>query len=227
VGQSAAGAHLEHHDDAFPGETTSQTGAVLNADCVEEAVACPCDFTLNAWSQLGIESDITCFVNGTIAAPEDSFMGTQNSIGTYITGLFTRDLVETARDESDIEQVEVFYFHNVVAESLYRDPRLTEPVKMEQVLASCSTDTSLLLVSDAGAARGYRPMDRIRATTQFLLRLKQRTTLLAWLNPMPMARWEATSAQIIAHLVPMLQMDFDGLSNAIDIVRGQPLHHYR
>jgi hypothetical protein len=63
---------------------------VLDADCVEKAVTCPCDFTLNAWSQLGIETDITCFIGGTIAAPEDSFMGTQNSMGTYVTGFFTR-----------------------------------------------------------------------------------------------------------------------------------------
>src|SRR5918997_1400204 len=55
VGQSAASAHLEHHNDAILGGTTSQTGTVLDADCVEEAVTCPCDFMLNAWSQLGIE----------------------------------------------------------------------------------------------------------------------------------------------------------------------------
>jgi hypothetical protein len=34
VGVPAVGAHLENHDDAVPGETTSQTGTVLDADCI-------------------------------------------------------------------------------------------------------------------------------------------------------------------------------------------------
>lgn len=136
---------------------------------------------------------------------------------------FTRDMVETARDESDIERLDVFYFHNSVAGSVYLDVHMTNPIVFEQMLAQCSADTSVLLVSDAGAARGYRRLERIRATTGFLARLKQHTSLLAWLNPMPQNRWPSTSAQIIAHLCPMFQMDPDGFSSAIDLVRGQPL----
>jgi hypothetical protein len=41
VGQPAAGAHLEQHDDALPGGTTSQTGTVLDKECVE--ITCPCE----------------------------------------------------------------------------------------------------------------------------------------------------------------------------------------
>ena len=140
---------------------------------------------------------------------------------------FTRDLVETALYESTIEQVDACYFHNVPAKSVYRDPHLTEPVLLQRVLAACDRDTSVLVVSDSGAARGYRRMERIRATTEVLFQIKQRTNLIAWLNPMPTGRWASTSAQILAHLVPMYQMDSDGLSNAVDILRGQPFHHYR
>lgn len=140
---------------------------------------------------------------------------------------FTRDLVETAQYESTIEQVDVCYFHNLPAKSVYRDFYLTDPVSLKQVLAGGDSDTSVLVVSDAGAARGYRRLERIRATTEFLFQLKQHTNLIAWLNPMPQERWVSTSAQIIAHLVPMYQMDNDGLSNAIDIVRGQQLQHNR
>jgi hypothetical protein len=140
---------------------------------------------------------------------------------------FTRDLVETAQYESTIEQVEVCYFHNIPAKSVYRDRYLTDPVTLDRVLVACDSDTSVLVVSDAGAARGYRRLERIRATTEVLFQIKQRTNLIAWLNPMPTERWASTSAQIIAHLVHMYQMDNDGLSKAIDIVRGQPLQHYR
>ncbi|MHC5676747.1 VWA containing CoxE family protein [Nostoc sp.] len=140
---------------------------------------------------------------------------------------FTRDLVETALYESDLqpEKVDIFYFHNVPAASVYKDLYLTEPIALQTVLSTCDNQTSILIVSDAGAARGYRELKRIRATTSFLFKLKQYSSLIAWLNPMPEERWIGSSAEIIANLVPMYQMDNNGLSNAIDIVRGQPLQH--
>jgi uncharacterized protein len=140
---------------------------------------------------------------------------------------FTRELVETALYESDLlpEKVNIFYFHNVPAASVYQDLYLTEPIALTTVLSTCDNQTSILIVSDAGAARGYRELKRIRATTSFLFKLKQYSSLIAWLNPMPEERWIGSSAEIIANLVHMYQMDNNGLSNAIDIVRGQPLQH--
>lgn len=139
---------------------------------------------------------------------------------------FTRDLVETATDEeeSQIRQVEVMYFHNVPPADMFRDSHLTQPLPLEQVFARLTPDTSVLLVSDAGAARGHRSMPRIRDTTEFLVRLKRLTRLIAWLNPMPQPRWAGTSAQYIARLAPMFQMDRDGFSHAVDALRGQSPH---
>jgi uncharacterized protein len=137
---------------------------------------------------------------------------------------FSRDLVETARYEGGLapEKVDVFYFHNLPATSVYQDIYLTEPIELKKVLASCDNETSVLIVSDAGAARGYRKLERIRATTGFLFQLKRYTTLIAWLNPMPEERWIGSSAEIIANLVSMYEMDNDGLSKTIDILlRGQ------
>jgi hypothetical protein len=44
VGSPASDAHLQNHDDALPGGATTQTGTVLDADCVEVPVTCPCDY---------------------------------------------------------------------------------------------------------------------------------------------------------------------------------------
>ncbi len=142
---------------------------------------------------------------------------------------FTRDLVETARDEqaSQIRQVEVAYFQNVPPPRVFRDPHLTESQLLERLLAGVTSDTSVLVVSDAGAARGYRSTTRIRATAEFLVQIKQRTALIAWLNPMPQSRWASTSAQFIARLAHMFQMDRDGFDNAIDALRGQRPHARR
>jgi uncharacterized protein with von Willebrand factor type A (vWA) domain len=133
----------------------------------------------------------------------------------------SRDLVETAREESSIKQVDVFYFHNFVTSHCYLDPYLTRPETFANVLDKCTTDTSILIVSDAGAARGNMSFDRIRETTQMLLRLKNRTDLIAWLNPMPKMRWRNSSAQMIALVVQMFQLDVDSFSSAVDTLQGR------
>jgi len=135
--------------------------------------------------------------------------------------MYTRELIETVRDESTIEQIDCLYFQNVPTTTLARDPYLTDRVPLEQALEKCSSDTSVLIVSDAGAARKHRVPERARATAQFLYQVKQNTNLIAWLNPMPESRWAGTTARIIAYMVPMFQMDDDGLSGAIDALRGQ------
>ena len=134
-----------------------------------------------------------------------------------------RDLVETVDEGSTIPEIQVYYFYNVPVGCLYKDSHLTQPVSIEEVLAECDRDTSVLIVSDAGAARGNRRMERIRETIKFLVHLKQRTNLIGWLNPMPRNRWEDTSAESIGYLIPMEQMDKDGFGNAIDLVRGQAI----
>jgi uncharacterized protein len=136
---------------------------------------------------------------------------------------FAQGLVETAQEESDLGRFEVFYFHNVVGDYLYADSFLTKPQALDLALDGCGSDTSVLLVSDAGAARGQRKRTRIRLTADFLFQLRARTQLIAWLNPLPEERWLLTSAQTVSHFVPMFQMDEDGLSNAVDVLRGQPV----
>jgi uncharacterized protein len=134
---------------------------------------------------------------------------------------FTRDLVETAKDEGGIERVDVGYFHNTPANSVYQDSHLTEPVVLDDLLASCDSETRVLIVSDGGAARGYRRMERVRAITDVIFDIKQHTSLIAWLNPMPKERWSNSSAQILSYIVPMYQMNQEGFSQAINTVQGQ------
>jgi uncharacterized protein len=136
---------------------------------------------------------------------------------------FSRDLVETALLPQVFpeDQVYVGYFHNFPTEYVYRDPHLTSPRKLVDLLVECDAETSVLIVSDGGAARGFRRMERIRKTTECLVQVKQHSGLISWLNPMPRDRWQGSSAEVIGYLVRMEQMDTDGLGNAIDVVRGQ------
>ncbi len=136
---------------------------------------------------------------------------------------FARDLAATAARHAETARigVEIVYFHNIPNQYLYQDPHLTLPESLDEVCARCTRDTSILIVSDAGAARGFRHLPRIQETIKALVHLKQTTTLLAWLNPMPEKRWAGSSAQMLAALVPMHSLHWDGFSRAIDAVRGQ------
>lgn len=141
---------------------------------------------------------------------------------------FTRDLIETAfeqinasdADTEVLPRVQVFYFHNQMAEHLHHDAHLTDPVEVKDVLADCDDESCVLVVSDAGAARGYRRRERIRAAGLMVNSLRKYKPSLAWLNPMPASRWRGASAEVIAELVPMFPMTPDGFSNTIDVLRG-------
>ena len=128
---------------------------------------------------------------------------------------FSRDLVETAKYESSIERVDVAYFHNLSAEYVYQDSFLTDKISLETVLNQCDSETRVLIVSDGGAARGYRQRARVSGTTEVIWEIQQHTNLVAWLNPVPQKRWNNTTASIISHLVPMFPMDQEGLKQAI------------
>ncbi len=129
---------------------------------------------------------------------------------------FSQDLVETAQYESSIERVDVGYFHNLPAEYIYRDRFLTDKIAFEkEVLSQCDSETRVLIVSDAGAARGYRRRERVSATTEVLWEIEQHTNLIAWLNPVPQLRWNSTTAKISSHLVPMFPLNKEGLIQAI------------
>lgn len=133
---------------------------------------------------------------------------------------FGRDLVETARLEDSLPQVDVYYFHNVPRTHVYEDSYLSRPVELQKLWPVCDADTSVLMFSDAGAMRGFQRMERVRATTEFLVQLQQHTALIGWLNPMPTERWEGSSAEMLAYLVRMEQMDPDGFSTLIEVIRG-------
>jgi uncharacterized protein len=86
-------------------------------------------------------------------------------------------------------------------------------------------DASILIISDAGTARNDFNMNRIQATEEFLTETYTATTKIAWLNPMPEDRWDTSSAFIIREMVDMFEANSDGLTKAINILRGKTKPH--
>jgi hypothetical protein len=137
--------------------------------------------------------------------------------------LLSKTLVESIQRGGRLNRVSVYYFHNDPSHALFADPRLTgKRFTLREVLSNEAAGRSVLIFSDAGAARGNYDTQRLESTRAFLRRLRQHTYLYAWLNPLPPRRWAGTTAEKIAGLAPMYALDRDGLSDAVAILRGQP-----
>jgi len=104
--------------------------------------------------------------------------------------------------------------------SLYKDPDLLEPLPLEQVLTRHAAGASVVIVSDAGAARGNHDTMRLLDTIAFLKTVYAHTRQLVWLNPLPPARWPGSSAAQLSRFVPMFPVDRDGLYQAVNVLRG-------
>jgi hypothetical protein len=113
------------------------------------------------------------------------------------------------------------WFSNVPGSSVYGSPGLERPGLLEDLVRRF-LGTPLLVVSDAGSARGALSRRRLRRTRAFLDHVVSLGGRVVWINPMPVDRWSATSAERIAaeDSVVMLPLDGTNLTRAVDLLRG-------
>lgn len=133
---------------------------------------------------------------------------------------FNAVLLESLQ-QSQLGHVGIYYFQNVPSESLYLRPTLTRPRSLEAIKQS-SPDTALLILSDAGATRRSYNAQRVQDTEHFLEKVGDLWHPVAWVNPLPKARWRNTSAEAISKLsgATMFELSEDGMTNAVDLLRG-------
>jgi WD40 repeat protein/uncharacterized protein with von Willebrand factor type A (vWA) domain len=130
-------------------------------------------------------------------------------------------LAESAIQGGRLGKASIYYFHNCPSQHLYQDPyhQVAEPIG--EVLAKLHAEyAGILIFSDAGAARGAFSRERLDLTAEFLDQLRQQLRHIAWLNPVPRDRWTGT-AEEIAKIVPMFELSRQGLTQAIDVLRGK------
>jgi uncharacterized protein len=132
---------------------------------------------------------------------------------------------ETAQRGGRLGEAGIYYFHNCPTRYLYQDLARQKAEPVADVLAHLRPERSTVLIfSDAGAARGGLSIERLELTQKFLDQLKQRVRYVAWLNPMAKERWFGTTAGEIARFVPMFEFSRQGLDGAIDVLRGRGSH---
>lgn len=106
---------------------------------------------------------------------------------------------------------------------VYGDPGLTVPQSLDAILAAVTGHTAVLVISDAGAARQQFDIVRVLDTIGLLKALRAQASGVAWLNPVPAARWKRTTAAQAARYVPMYPFSRQGLYQAVDALRGRPV----
>jgi formylglycine-generating enzyme required for sulfatase activity len=105
---------------------------------------------------------------------------------------------------------------------IYEDPDLFFPKDLKCVLDDYAKEAAVILLSDAGAARGnYDPL-RLLDTVAFWKGLRQYTKQSVWLNPVPQTGWKYTTAEQIARYFPMFYLNLDGMKQAIHVLQGWP-----
>lgn len=137
--------------------------------------------------------------------------------------LLSHQLAQTLLRGGRLGKAGVYYFQNCPIEYLYRDCYRVQAELIEKFLGSLSTEySSVLIFSDAGAARGRYREGRFKLTEEFLKKLKTKVRYVAWLNPIPEELWEDTTAEQINKIVPMFEFSLQGLQDAIGVLKGQP-----
>lgn len=105
---------------------------------------------------------------------------------------------------------------------VYSDPELTEPQEMADLLDRLQHPTSVLVVSDAGAARQSFDVGRLLDSLALVRSVLTRGDAIAWVNPIPEAQWPRTTAGQLARHTPMYPLTRSGLDEAVETLRGRP-----
>jgi uncharacterized protein with von Willebrand factor type A (vWA) domain len=154
-------------------------------------------------------------------APLVVLADTSPSMGPWMP--FLKALADSL-ELSRLDTVRLLYFSNVPRDLVFATPHLAEVVDLDDLL-SRTRGAPVLILSDAGAARGLLSPRRVHASAAFLGRLAKERRRVVWLNPMPRSRWRGTSAGAIADRAfgeSFLALDPAGaeLIHAVDILRG-------
>jgi uncharacterized protein with von Willebrand factor type A (vWA) domain len=139
---------------------------------------------------------------------------------SMVTWRHMNALLHEALGNSHLSNTGLYFFDNVPGDELYEMETLSRAIPTARVCEN-HPNAAVLIVGDAGAARGRFSRERPPHVRSFLRATRKAWHLVAALNPMPRARWQGTTAAQIAKLLPMFQLNEDGLIRAVDYLRGK------
>lgn len=105
--------------------------------------------------------------------------------------------------------------------NLYCDRELLTPIPVADVLEAQTAESSVVVISDAGAARNRYRISRLLDTIAFMKALRTYTPHCVWLNPLSRRYWRNSTAAHVSRHVPMFSLDSEGIQRAVNVLRGQ------
>jgi uncharacterized protein with von Willebrand factor type A (vWA) domain len=131
------------------------------------------------------------------------------------------DVLSASLSLARLQSAEIGYFSNVPRKWVFAERTFAGRVAFEDWVGR-GAGAGLLVVGDAGAARGHFSPDRAKQMRRFVSRAAKSFRPIVWINPMPSRRWSNTSATALERHpgVTMLPLDKDSLIRAVDILRG-------
>ncbi len=142
-------------------------------------------------------------------------------------------VVQTLFDyaRAQFKYLKTFYFHNTIYDILWADPSRRKKPTMVEEFSRMDPETRLILVGDASMAPyelmatdgsiyvGDRSTKPSIERLHFLAKTFRNT---AWLNPVPMMRWDYTrTINLIRQIFPMFELSIDGLEKAVDHLKAK------
>jgi uncharacterized protein with von Willebrand factor type A (vWA) domain len=132
-------------------------------------------------------------------------------------GLF-EPLADSLR-QSRLASAQLLFFDNDPRDGLYTTAALDGWRNCSTTLQDQGGDYALLLLGDAGSARGRGDRSRLAGMRSFVAEARRHCQALAWVNPMPAARWGGC-AHALRPAGAMFELGEEGLIRAVDHLRG-------
>ncbi len=138
-------------------------------------------------------------------------------------------LFSAAHAANHFKKFEHRFFHNCVYRNVYTDMQTFEGESTTDLLKQLDQTWSLIFVGDAWMAPtelthrfGAIDYDHRNLVTglDWLQRIRQRVPNSVWLNPESRRRWNEPTIRLIHTVFPMFELTIDGLTEAIDVLRG-------
>jgi uncharacterized protein with von Willebrand factor type A (vWA) domain len=138
-------------------------------------------------------------------------------------------LFSAAHRASHFKKFESRFFHNCIYEKVYTDISRWKGEPTKDMIKRVDDTWTVVLVGDAwmspyeltysGGALDYYH-ENPDTGLEWLKRLRRRCPKSVWLNPEPKRIWNAPTIRLIRQVFPMFPLTVDGLSDAVDVLRG-------
>jgi uncharacterized protein with von Willebrand factor type A (vWA) domain len=138
-------------------------------------------------------------------------------------------LFSAAHAANHFKKFEYRFFHNCVYKRLYTDMHTMKGDLTNELLKKLDHTWSAIFVGDAwmaptelthdGGAIDFGHHNAV-AGLEWLRRIRRRVANSIWLNPEPRRLWNEPSIRLVRQVYPMYELTIDGLTEAVDVLRG-------